>query len=189
MEKAKKSLYYSLKINRCFERQSEDDSTDEEKERKKKEDKEKREENLKKLEDLQRVKEEYQAQKRQYEEELNVKGDNDQDDKSESEDETEKEEKEGEEEGTEEGEDLSKAIDENEDEDAIPEDLSQYIHNCRGEFQTIVYRRGREWLKIFGSEITKTTIHEAMDRDKWGDGEWTPLLLLYKQISFPPLKP
>ena len=52
MEKAKKSLYYSLKINRCFERQSEDDSTDEEKERKKKEDKEKREENLKKLEDL-----------------------------------------------------------------------------------------------------------------------------------------
>jgi hypothetical protein len=48
---------------------------------------------------------------------------------------------------------------------------------------TIVYKRGKEWLKYHRAEVEVVSIEEATNPEYWGrEGGWTPMLLMYKEI-------
>jgi hypothetical protein len=48
---------------------------------------------------------------------------------------------------------------------------------------TIVYKRGKEWVKYHRAEVEIVTIDEATNPEYWGkEGGWTPMLLMYKEI-------
>lgn len=53
---------------------------------------------------------------------------------------------------------------------------------CRGEFMVMVYRKGEEWLKFHDAEIEVVKMDDVLDEKYWGGGEWTPVLILYKEI-------
>lgn len=56
-------------------------------------------------------------------------------------------------------------------------------HNCKGDFMTIVYKRGKEWTKYHRAEVEVVDIDEATSPEYWGkEGGWTPMLLMYKEI-------
>ena len=56
-------------------------------------------------------------------------------------------------------------------------------HNCRGDFMTIVYRRGKEWLKYHRASVEVVDIEEATSPEHWGkENGWTPVLLMYRDI-------
>jgi hypothetical protein len=46
---------------------------------------------------------------------------------------------------------------------------------------TLVYRRGKEWLKYHHADVEIVEIDEATNPEYWGkeDG-WTPMLLMYR---------
>lgn len=48
---------------------------------------------------------------------------------------------------------------------------------------TIVYKRGKEWIKYHRAEVEIVNIDEATNPAYWGvEGGWTPMLLMYKEI-------
>lgn len=43
-----------------------------------------------------------------------------------------------------------------------------------------MYNKGNEWLEYEGANIKKATLDDALSEQYWGDGEWTPIVLLYR---------
>ena len=58
---------------------------------------------------------------------------------------------------------------------------ADHKHNCRGDFMTFMYKRGRDWIRYHRAEVTIVDIDEATKPEYWGkEGEWTPMLLMYE---------
>lgn len=56
-------------------------------------------------------------------------------------------------------------------------------HSCKGEFMSLVYKRGRKWLKYHRAAVTILDIDDAINSNYWGqEGQWTPVLFMYQEI-------
>lgn len=61
---------------------------------------------------------------------------------------------------------------------------STHNHDCKGDFMTIMYKRGKEWLKYHRAQVSIVDIEEATNPQYWGKpGQWTPMLMLYQEIN------
>lgn len=45
---------------------------------------------------------------------------------------------------------------------------SEHNHDCKGDYMTVLYKRGREWIKYHRAEVTVVDIEEACNFDYWG---------------------
>lgn len=49
---------------------------------------------------------------------------------------------------------------------------------------TIVYKKGREWVKYYQANVEIIDVDVATSQEFWGkEGGWTPMLLMYKEIN------
>jgi hypothetical protein len=46
--------------------------------------------------------------------------------------------------------------------------IESHKHNCRGDFMTFMYRRGKEWLRYYRGDVTLVDIDEATNSKYWG---------------------
>ena len=52
---------------------------------------------------------------------------------------------------------------------------------CKGDYMTFLYKRGRKWLRFYHADVSIVDVDEVMNSKYWGkEGEWTPVLLMYR---------
>jgi hypothetical protein len=62
-------------------------------------------------------------------------------------------------------------------------------HDCRGEFQVIIYKKHRTWIKIHKANVEYVDVDEVTNSKYWGkEGDWTPVLFMYREIKMKNVK-